>query len=105
MTSAQSQSTWAAATGYVPIREDALELDPLKTKYTTDPRFKVPYDQMALGGDDLEGLAPALGPVLEVRSTTAGAVAAIFGGADPATSLAAAAQQSNALLADYNARN
>ena len=42
---------------------------------------------------------------VEVRSTTAGAVAAIFGGADPATSLAAAAQQSNALLADYNARN
>ncbi len=105
MTSAQSQSTWAAATGYVPIREDALELDPLMTKYTTDARFKVAYDQMALGGDDLESLAPALGPVLEVRSTTAGAVAAIFGGADPATSLAAAAQQSNALLADYNARN
>ena len=57
------------------------------------------------GGDDVYGLAPALGPVLEVRATTAGAVAAIFNGADPATSLAAAAQQSNALLADYNARN
>ena len=41
VTSAQSQSTWAAATGYVPIREDALELEPLKTKYATDPRFKV----------------------------------------------------------------
>jgi hypothetical protein len=65
----------------------------------------VAFEQMALGGDGLESLAPALGPVLEVRSTTAGAVAAIFNGADPATSLAAAAQQSNALLADYNARN
>ena len=29
-TTAQSQSTWAAATGYVPIREDALELDPVQ---------------------------------------------------------------------------
>ena len=105
MTSAESQSTWAAATGYVPIREDAIELEPLKTKYATDPRFKVPYTQMLAGSDDLAGLAPALGPVLEVRSVTAGAVAAIFNGADPTTSLAAAAAQSDALLADYNARN
>jgi sn-glycerol 3-phosphate transport system substrate-binding protein len=104
-TSAQSQSTWADATGYVPIREDALELEPLRTTYEADPRFKVPYEQMVGGGDDLYGLAPALGPVLEVRSVTAGAVAAIIGGADPATSLAAAASQANALLTDYNARN
>ncbi len=105
VTSAQAQSTWAAATGYVPIRTDALELDPLKATYATDPRFAVAYTQMLGGGDDVYGLAPALGPVVEVRATTAGAVAAIFNGADPAASLAAAAQQSNALLADYNARN
>ena len=36
---AQSQSTWAAATGYVPVREDALELDPIKSMYVSDPRF------------------------------------------------------------------
>ena len=47
LTSAQSQSTWAAATGYVPVRDDALDLDPIKTTYATDPRFKVAYDQIA----------------------------------------------------------
>ena len=106
VTSAQSQSTWAAATGYVPIREDALELDPLKTTY--DDRSAVRgrrTPRCSAAATTSYGLAPALGPVLEVRATTAGAVAAIFNGADPATSLAAAAQQSNALLADYNARN
>ena len=36
---------------------------------------------------------------------TASGVAAIFGGADVASTLAAAAQQSDALIADYNARN
>ena len=46
-----------------------------------------------------------LGPLREVRAVTAGAVAAIFGGADVATSLTEAAAQSNALIADYNARN
>ena len=39
-----------------------------------------------------------LGPLLEVRTVTAGAVAAIFGGADVATSLAGAAAQSDALI-------
>ena len=41
----------------------------------------------------------------EVRSVTASGVAAIFGGADVAATLAATAQQSDALIADYNARN
>ena len=104
--SAQSQSTWAAATGYVPIREDALELDPLKTTYDDRSAVQGPVHPDARRRRRRRtACAPALGPVLEVRATTAGAVAAIFNGADPATSLAAAAQQSNALLADYNARN
>ena len=105
LTTAQSQSTWAAATGYVPIREDALELDPVRTTYATDPRFRVAYEQLVAGEDDLASVGPVLGPLREVRSVTAGAVAAIFGGADVASSLAAAATQSNALIADYNARN
>ena len=50
-------------------------------------------------------LGPVLGPMREVRTVTAIAVAAIFGGADVASSLTAAAQQSDALIADYNARN
>ena len=46
-----------------------------------------------------------LGPLLEVRTVTAGGVAAIFGGADVASTLAASAQQSDALIQSYNARN
>ena len=105
LTSAQSQSTWAAATGYVPIRDDALELDPIKATYATDPRYKVAYDQIVAGGDGPTSLGPVLGPLLEVRTVTAGAVAGILGGADVASSLAAAAQQSDALIAGYNQRN
>jgi hypothetical protein len=32
-------------------------------------------------------------------------IATVFGGADPATALAAGAAQANALIADYAARN
>ncbi len=69
------------------------------------PRFKVGFDQLLAGSDDVLDLGLVLGPLREVRSITAGAVAAILGGADVATSLTEAATQSNALIADYNARN
>jgi sn-glycerol 3-phosphate transport system substrate-binding protein len=105
LTRAQTQSDWAAATGYVPIRQDALDLEPLKSTYATDPRFKVAYDQLLAGKDDLASVGPVIGPLPQVRASTAGAVASIFGGADVQTSLTAAAQQSDALITQYNALN
>jgi len=102
---AQQQSEWSSVTGYVPVRTDALTLDPLKTTLATDSRFKVPYDQLLSSPDAPTSVGPVVGPLREVRTVTAQAVAAIFGGADVATSLAAAAQQADALIADYNSRN
>jgi sn-glycerol 3-phosphate transport system substrate-binding protein len=105
LTAAQTQSTWASRTGYVPIRDDATELEPLATTYATDPRFKVAYDQVLARPDDITANAPVLGPQREVRVATARAVAAILGGADVASSLAQAAAQSDALITSYNQRN
>jgi sn-glycerol 3-phosphate transport system substrate-binding protein len=103
--SAEAQSQWAAATGYVPIRADALELEPAKTKYETDPRYRVAYDQLVGTADDLSKQGPILGPLREVREVTARAVAEIFAGGDVATALSTAAAQADALIADYAARN
>jgi sn-glycerol 3-phosphate transport system substrate-binding protein len=105
LTQAQQQSEWSSTTGYVPIRTDALTLDPLKTTLATDPRFKVPYDQLLSSPDAPTSVGPVVGPLREVRTVTAQGVAAIFAGADVATSLAAAAEQADALIADYNSRN
>lgn len=103
--SAQSQSTWASETGYVPIRSDALDLEPLMTTYADDPRFRVAYDQLLGSVEGNASLAPVLGPQREVRVATANATAAIFGGADVASSLADAASQANSLIKSYNDRN
>jgi sn-glycerol 3-phosphate transport system substrate-binding protein len=105
LTTAQSQSTWSAATGYVPVREDSLEIEPLLSLYTDDPRYAVPYTQLLTRADDVTANAPVLGPQREVRAETGRATAAIFGGADAATELAIAAERSNALIESYNARN
>ncbi|HSM67407.1 MAG TPA: ABC transporter substrate-binding protein, partial [Ilumatobacteraceae bacterium] len=105
LVSAQSQSEWAATTGYVPIRTDALDLDPVASTYADDPRFKVAYDQLIGSVEGSASLAPVLGPQREVRVATANATAAIFGGADVQTALSEAAAQANALIASYNQRN
>jgi sn-glycerol 3-phosphate transport system substrate-binding protein len=105
LVSAQSQSTWASATGYVPVRDDALALEPVATTYADDPRFRVAYDQLLASSDDPSAFGPVLGPLREVRSVTARAVAEIFNGGDVAAALTAAANQSNALIADYASRN
>jgi len=102
LTNAQSQSTWAADTGYVPSRKDSTELDPLKTTYANDPRFAVAFDQLLATPNIPSSAGPALGPQREVRKLVATAMAAILGGADPQTSLTDAAKQSDALIAQYS---
>ncbi len=103
--SPEVQSKWAALTGYVPVRFDALTVEPLLTVYVSDPRFRVAYDQLVNSPDDVALQGPILGPQREVRSVTARAVAEILAGGDVQAALSAAAAQANALIADYNLRN
>ncbi len=105
LVSTEVQSQWTALTGFVPVRPDALLVEPAATVYRDDPRFRVAYDQLVNAPDDPAQLGPIFGPRSEVRAVTARAVADIFSGADVQASLTAAAQQANALIADYNARN
>ncbi len=105
LTSAQSQSTWAAATGYVPVRQDATEIDPYAATLADDPRFGVAFEQLVVGNNDLTAVGPALGPLRQVREVTAQAMADIYGGADVQATLDAAKQQADLLIIDYNNRN
>jgi len=100
----QSQSEWAAATGYVPVRKSSADLDPIKSLYATDPRFKVALDQLLTGAETLATAGPVLGPLRQVRQSTAKALQTTLDGGDAATALAAAAEESDALIADYNKR-
>jgi len=105
LVSAQSQSEWAVQTGYVPIRTDALDLDPVASKYVEDPRFRVAYDQLIGSPDEPALQGPILGPQRDVRVVTALAVAEILEGGDVQAALSAAAEQANLLIADYNTHN
>ena len=102
---AQVQSEWAVATGYVPNRTDALDLEPYKGTVAADPRFAVAYQQLLDTPDAPTSAGPVVGPLRQIRSVLATAVAAVFNGEDVQTVLDAAADQANGLIADYNARN
>lgn len=102
---AQQQSDWSARTGYVAVRDDARELDPLKTLLANDPRFAVALDQLLVLPDRPSSYGPVVGPLREVRTVTAQGIAAIFGGADVQTTLSATKRQADTLIADYNQRN
>jgi len=102
---AQQQSEFAAATGYIPVRQDALELDPIKSVYTSDPRFRVGYDQLIGSADAPTSNGPVLGPLQQVRRVTAQAVAAVLTGTDPQAALDAGAQQADDLIANYALQN
>ena len=103
--SAQTQSEWAAATGYIPVNKGALDLDPIKSLYVSDPRFKVAYDQLLGTVDSPTSKGPVLGPLKQVRRVTAAAVAEVLTGGDVQAALDNAAQQANDLIANYNAEN
>lgn len=105
LVSPESQSEWAAQTGYVPVRTDALEIEPVASLYVDDPRFRVAYDQLVGSPDEPALQGPILGPHREVRVVTARGVAEILDGGDVQSALTEAAGQSDALIAEYNARN
>jgi sn-glycerol 3-phosphate transport system substrate-binding protein len=101
VTTAEAQSTWAAQTGYVPVREDAVEIEPLASLYRDDPRYKVAYDQLVVPSDDPATSGPVIGPLKEIRADNANATAAILNGADVAEELAKAVDRANTRIRDY----
>lgn len=102
-TSAESQSAWAARSGYAPVRADATEIDPLASVYEEDPRFRVTYDQLTAptGGDPTTN-GPVLGPMLEIRGANARMTESILTGGDVTTELQTAAARADILIADYH---
>lgn len=105
LVTAETQSLFATLTGYVPVRDDALEVEPALSRYRDDPRWRVAYDQLVASPSTPALQGPILGPQREVRAITSRAVADVLLGGDVQAALSNAASQANELLASYNASN
>ncbi|MGQ0825849.1 MAG: ABC transporter substrate-binding protein [Actinomycetota bacterium] len=105
----QRQAEFAAATGYVPVRKSAIELDPLTLAFGAQPELQIAYDQLLSGAETEATAGPVIGAYgaagQGVRGAVIDAIGAMFTeGTDPADALAAAVEGSNAAMEEYNSR-
>jgi sn-glycerol 3-phosphate transport system substrate-binding protein len=101
----QSQATWAAATGYVPVRESSAELSPLRERWAEQPEFRIAYDQLLEGENNVATAGPVMGAYQAVRDAVEKAMETIFTTTTPAAdALRSAKEEADAALEQYNER-
>ncbi len=106
---AQTQSDWAAATGYVPVSQGATKLAPLTAKWVEQPGFKVAYDQLLTGATNDASAGPVIGAYGAkgegVRGALIDAMGRMFTGNEaPADAVRKAATEADAAISEYNSR-
>jgi sn-glycerol 3-phosphate transport system substrate-binding protein len=99
------QAEWAAATGYVPLRESAAKSPTLQALWAKEPGYKVAYDQLVNGVDNVATAGPVIGPYQEVRDAVLAGEQKMFTDGTPAKqALAAAAKDADQAISSYNTR-
>jgi len=105
LTSPESQATWAAATGYAPVRQSSVDLPELRQRWEEEPGFRISYDQLVEGVENEATAGPMVGDMAAVRTAVEEALTAMFvADLAPDEALAEAAQVSNDAIASYNER-
>lgn len=105
LTTPESQSKWAAATGFVPVRESATELPEITQRWAEVPGFKVAYDQIAEGEENDATAGPAIGDYRGIRSVLEEAEGRMYlENLSPEDAIAQAAEEANEVLESYNSR-
>lgn len=100
-----SQATWAAGTGYIPIRVSATRTATITHLWKTDPYFKVAYEQLVNGPTTKATTGAVIGPYATVRKDVLDAEESMYQqGVSPAKALKAALQQANSAISSYNQR-
>jgi sn-glycerol 3-phosphate transport system substrate-binding protein len=106
LNSPEQQARWHAATGYVPIRTSAVELDDVVSLWADEPEFRVAYDQLVEGTESLATAGPVIGNHAQMRDDAiVPALEAMYLQAmPPQMALTQAKAQADAIIADYNRR-
>ncbi len=76
--SPQTQATFAAATGYVPIRKSSVTLPAIQQLWAKIPGYKVAYEQLVNGPSNVATAGPVIGDYQSVRDAVRNAEEAMF---------------------------
>jgi sn-glycerol 3-phosphate transport system substrate-binding protein len=105
LTSPEVQATWAAATGYTPVRTSSVDLPALRDAWEAEPGLRVAYDQLLSGAESPATAGPMVGDMPAVRSAVEEALTAMFvADLPPDEALARAAEDADAAISSYNDR-
>jgi sn-glycerol 3-phosphate transport system substrate-binding protein len=101
----QNMATWAAGSGYIPIRKSSIATATIQSLWASQPAFKIAYDQLESGANSAATAGAVVGPYEQVRSDELDAQETMYlQGVAPKTALAAAAKAVDATIAQYNQR-
>jgi sn-glycerol 3-phosphate transport system substrate-binding protein len=105
LTSPESQAAWSAGTGYVPVRESAVELPELQQRWAEVPGFRTAYDQLLEGADNDATAGAVVGDSAAVREAVEDALTRMYlDDQPPADALAQGVADADAAIAAYEER-
>ena len=100
-----SQATWAAGTGYIPVRRSSVATATIAALWRTHPGFKVAYTQLVTGPTTLATSGAVIGPYQTVRKDVLTAEESMYTSAvSPSAALKAAQSAADTAIASYNQR-
>ncbi len=101
----QSQATWAAGTGYIPVRLSSTKTQTIVNLWKKSPGFEVAYRQLLSGVNTPATSGAVIGDYVAVRAAELSAEESMYvDGVSPKNALGAAEKNINALLSSYNQR-
>jgi sn-glycerol 3-phosphate transport system substrate-binding protein len=103
--SPQTQATWAAGTGYIPVRKSSAATPTIKQLWASSPGYKVAYDEINQGVNNAATSGSVIGPYADVRIDVLNAEESMYTqGVSPSKALANAETAVNSTISDYNQR-
>jgi sn-glycerol 3-phosphate transport system substrate-binding protein len=101
----QSQATWAAGTGYIPVRKSSAQTATVQHLWATNPGYKVAYNEINNGVNSSATSGSVIGPYADVRTDVLNAEISMFtSGVAPSKAVKTAESNVNSTITDYNGR-
>jgi sn-glycerol 3-phosphate transport system substrate-binding protein len=101
----QSQATWAAGTGYIPVRKSSAQTATVQQLWVTNPGYKVAYNEINNGVNSPATSGSVIGPYADVRTDVLNAEISMFtSGVAPSKAVKTAVSNVNSTISDYNSR-
>ena len=98
------QASWAAASGYIPVRKSAISQSVLQARWSQIPEFKVAYDQILASPQSTATAGPVCGAQAQVDNAVQDGLTSISTGTSSDAALAQATSTANQAISSYDSR-